>query len=481
MYVVVLTYHVSTTRHQQHTKIHSISGLIPFIIPRHLVKKIALILTAISAFAGCSNEEDKPAGDTIRIAAMYSDDGGGTSEELTAVEYAAGLVNSAQFLESDIEVVPLLFNDETDREAKARELIDDAGVVAFVSQFSATAKEILQVTQEPEYSSYVHCSGSATSPILNNPETTRPADGTFAADNNDTLFRAVMSGSYVTKIMWDIATDKSKIAILSSDDSFGTSFRGDLLALAAADSKTFVSDTVVPVSGTAGVYSDLTASVLSDNRSGTVSTVIMVGLAAETGQVLKALVEAQPAFAGEIILSNGAVDPATFVSQTGALATWRSVPGNSIRAVIHYLEGGEHSASFMAGFEEASSIREYNGFVPAHVDCLFSLSLALASGSADGLSGAEAVKAGMLKQKDSALASADVATITPATLADTKAAVAAGKSLRLDGASGVVTYDDNGDRASQLFSVMVPEGSGPFNWAIGYTWDPVENVCVSGC
>jgi hypothetical protein len=445
------------------------------------MKKIALVLTATSALVACNTEEEKKSGDTIRIAAMYSDTGS-EATTVTALQYAATQINEAGFIDKDIEIIPSLFTSETDRKAKAQEMVDDFGAVGLVSEFSSTALQILQITQSSPYDSIVSCSGSSTNPKINNPETPDAADGTIGADRNDTLYRTIANDLQQARLVWGLIENKEKLALFTVDDAYGKAFLSELTSYAAADSVDFAHQQEVPVGGAASLYTEAAQTALSGNRDGSVSTVVVIGFTGEAGQILKSLVEANPPFAGEIILSDGAVDPATFVSQTGALATWLGVPGNSVRATVPDNASGANSASFESALQAATSMGAHDSMLASHVDCLFSMSMALAAGSADGLSGAAAIKAGMLKQKDSALAgAADIVTITPTSLADVAAAVEAGKSLRLDGASGVVTYDDDGDRAVQLFSVMVPQGTGPFDWAVSQTWDAVNNECISGC
>lgn len=445
------------------------------------MKKIALTLTACSALVGCNNEGENKSGDTFRIAAMYNDTGADIPSVI-ALEYAAGQINEAGFLEKELEIVPALYTGETDRKAKAQENVDEFGVIGFVSELSSSALPILQLTSAAPYDSIVNCSGSSTNPLLNNPDTPDGSDGTIGADRNDTLYRSVANDLQQARLVWNLVGHKDKMALYTVDDSYGAAFLNELSTYAATDDVDFVHQEVVPLGGAAALYAEAAEEALAGNRAGTIDSVVIIGFATEGGQMLKALVEANPPYAGEIILSDGAVDPATFLSQTGALATWLGVPGNSVRATVPDNASGTHSASFEAALQAATSVGPHDAFVSAHVDCLFSMTMGLAAGAADGLSGAAAIKAGMLKQKDTALASAaDVVTITPTSLADIGAAVDAGKSLRLDGASGVVTFDDDGDRAVQLFSVMVPEGSGPFDWAVGQTWDAANNVCISGC
>jgi ABC-type branched-subunit amino acid transport system substrate-binding protein len=281
-------------------------------------------------------------------------------------------------------------------------------------------------------------------------------------------------------VVYQLIEDRTKAALFSIDDAYGVTFRVEIEGHASATP--LVIDEVILTDAN---QTDLDAAAdiaLAANRAGTVNTVVIAGLVEHAGPMIKHLVEATPPYAGAIIVPDGGVENGTFLSQTNAFTTWLGVAGNTLRGTAPDTATGTNSTAWLDRYITASGDEGVTPFTPTYADCLYSMLIALSQGTADGETGAAAIKAGMPKQKVSNLGG-EVVNVDPSAggLSDAIAAIEAGSAVRLDGASGLIEFDDDGDRASQNFTVFEPEGTGPYTWLRDEVWDPTIGECVLSC
>lgn len=431
---------------------------------------------------GTGDGDDTAPKEQLRIAAVYSDDGSGNNEKVEGIKLAAKDLNEAGVISKEIQIVPRLFNGETDRTQLAEDAINVDGAKAFISEFSSTAIKIARLTNTPEYENVVQCSGSSTNTKINNPNTPDGDDG-IGADRNDTLFRSVSNDIKQAQLVWELPEDKGTTGFFYVGDSYGESFHSEIAAKAATDIGGLVYDSPFPTDLNLAELQPLIDDILAKNAEGKIQTLIVVGLPEHGGPIFKALVEAPIPFAGTIIATDGMVDEAVFLSQTGAFTQWLARAGNALFATTPENNSGDNSAQWLKRFQESTGIAPSSNFLTSHADCMYSYAIALIEADVKGKDPAAFLKQGLINQKQENLAGDVVVEVTPNVdgLKAARAAFLEGKKVRLNGASGRIEYDNDGDRAVQFYAVMQAVGSGPYEWERDQVWDPVSNVCVEGC
>ncbi len=447
---------------------------------------LAVIVGVCAAtVAGCDDDGEAEASGAVVVGALYFDDSN-LNGSLVAVQLAAEDLNASGVFDRRIEIAPSLFTGDSDREALARALFDD-GAVAITSEFSSTAKTVLQLTNDTAgpYADRVQCSGSATSSTINRPDTPDEEGVAFASDKNDTLYRTVADDITHAGLLWQVVADRSKLGVYHADDAFGRSFRDAVAGLAAGEGidlvvdRSWSSDTFTVAAAQA-----VTDEILAANDAGTLDTLILVGFG-EVGDIMRLLIEAQTPFTGTIVTPEQA--GGFFNSQVGGFTAWMEREDTRVVSTVAENHEGAHSAAWFERLQAAESriTRSGSNFYPSQADCLYSLGLAMLLGEGETRYAPASIKAKMLELKASAHAGAsDVLLVSPNADGFRAAAdaIAAGRRVKLDGASGVVEFDDNGDRATQLYALRQPERfEGGWAWSTVSVHDSTSGECVTGC
>jgi hypothetical protein len=449
-----------------------------------MLKNCVLLLVggALAAFVGCSGDDDETGGGgddntVLRIGALYPDDGGG-SDSADAIRMAVADINESGVLDVTLEVVPKYFNDDSDRGAQATELMRDYGVVALASAWSSTALTVLRLTNSEEYANIIQCSGSSTNTTINNPETAAEDDGTLNSDQNGTLFRTTANDIQQAALLWTLVEDGSKLGVYALNDAYGSSFR-DQMVSRAGDSGLGFDATFENDLNISDEQSDI-ATILDANAAGNLSALVLVGLPNHGSPIVKELVSATVPFSGTILVPDGMLSAGFFASLDASFTAWLSTAGNAIYATAPEMYEGANSGAWTTRLETFDAgVDLSNAFLPSHADCayMFGLSLLKAGGDVTKLKD-------MMATFGATSVGADATEITPnaAGFQAAKAALDAGETIVLNGASGLMTWDADGDRAVQLYKTMaVQDDAGSYSWVQDKVWNAATGECVKYC
>lgn len=398
-----------------------------------------------------------------------------------AIKLAFEDLNAAGVISRPVQVLPRYFNDNIDRTQLAQETFDSFAVAGAISTSSSTALKITRLTNLEQYANIVQCSGSSTNTKINNPSTPDSEDG-IGADRNDTLFRAITNDIKQAKLVWDMSADKEHTGMIYLGAPYGESFHGEIEAKAQADVGGLAYAVPYPEGGSQVDFQPIIDEVLAKNAAGELNTIIYVG---DTvfGAFLKGLIEAPEPFVGTFIVTDGVIDDGVFLSQTSAFTQWLARPGNRLLGTTPSGFSGPNSEQWIERYKQAKGSEGIDNFVTTFADCAYSMALSLIEAEVKGEDPYAYLKVGLSSQKEASLAGAEVVLVdpNPAGLQAAKEALQAGKKVQLNGASGELVYDQDGDRIQQFYAIMEVEGAGPYKWAASQVWDPVEGVCVEGC
>ena len=453
------------------------------------IRHTALILVLLIMTPACSESGPEDPGETdnnILIGALY-EDAGGNKPEVEALRMVIQDINDSEVFENTFDLAISLFNSSlSDRTEMARELIEETGVIAIASEWSSTAKLVLQVTNK-EHTDVVQCSGSSTNTRINNTSDygTEDEDGVLGADTNDTLYRTVTNDVHQAKLVWNLVNNKDKVGVYYLNDAYGESFADQVEEYATADDKVLAfraswSEQSYDVGSQQSNLDEITR--LNDEDK--LDSLIMVGLPSQGGIVLNALLSGQQTdwFNGKLIVPDGMIDQGFFTSLQDSFTTWLTIYGNEIQGTAPENYSGDHSTEWLNRLKDFSTgIDDSDAFIPSHADCLYAFAIALLYAGADA-STAKDIKDNLSNLKSSNLES-DAVEVGPTAegLQAAKAAIADGKTVRLNGASGIIEFDDDGDRSDQPYKTYKIESNDT-----GYTWvtDSVwrtNGECISNC
>lgn len=442
---------------------------------------LGTILTLQTACPASNNNNTAVEKEQIRIGTMYTETAG-DPPAVSAIKLAVADLNQSGALPREVVLVPRYYNENIDRTELAQDLFDTVGVAGLVTEFSSTALKVLRLTNTDPYANIVQCSGNSTNTKINNPNTPASEEG-LGADQNDTLFRAVSNDIKQAQLVWTIIEDKEHAGFLYVDDAYGATFEEQINAKAQADIGGVTYSQFYPEELNASDLQPIVDDILARNAAGELNTIVIAGLPTQGGAILKALVEAPTPFAGQIIGTDGLIDPSIFLSQTGAFTEWLNRSGNVMRGTTPENFFGDNSDAWIERFKSSSGVSSFDAFVTSHADCMYSFALALIEADVKGEDPAGFLKQGMINQKQENLSGDIVVEVTPNAegLKAARSAFLEGKKVRLNGASGRIEFDDDGDRALQFYAVMKVVGAGPYEWARDQVWDPVSGICVDNC
>ncbi len=451
------------------------------------------LLSVIWQLGGCSGGDDSKSGEAVVIGGLFSQSAT-SSAQVEGVRMAVKDINESKVFDRELKVVALEFNDDSDRQAMVKELYDTHRAVAMVSEWSSTSKHALNVTNnlQDHYTDFVNCSASSTNTTINDPtisDSTAGAGFTFASDKNDTLYRGVSNDKKQARVVWAMISDKTKAGVFYCDDSYGQSFEVELKNKMTAESKAFVFDAAFPAdnfSVTGAVKTNID-SILAKNLAGELTTLVVVGLPNHGGPIMKELTEATVPFNGTIIVTDGSIEASFFGPLTDKFTTWMAQIGHTIVGTAPECYSGNNSDAWVARLKLANpGVDVSDAFVPSAADCTYAFALALMYGVADTGLTAKTIKDNLPKLKEAAFqglaeSSIQVVNADPDGLEAAAKAIALGKIVKLDGASGVFVFDANGDRIGQPYKTMKPIQSGNYTWQRVKVYDGDTGNCLLYC
>lgn len=431
---------------------------------------------------GCSDDSNN-GGTTdgnkqkVIIGSIRPDDvSSGAKRRLAATRLAVDEINRSGALDFTLEVSNKspATGDRIDADKaaqQAKELFDQAGVVAVTSTASSLAAAIIGVTNTSEYADYVQCNDSATRPSLNDQD----AEG---ADKNDVFYRPVATDFFQAKLMAKLAQEKpwTKVGIYYIDDPFGQGLRAAVKAelstlsgMTIAFDKSHSNDFNVEDAGTQSALNEIVAL----SGTGAIEVLILPSLSGQASTIIKSLTE--KGFKGALLLADGAKSNDLFGVATG-LGTWLAQTGNEMLGTEpDNYAGGESSDTFTNAFKSAYAPDEPESYSSTAYDCAYAIAYALAyAGSAKR--SAAGVKEAMQNFKENNRTSDEVDIgVGPDEFEKGVAAIQDGKRINYLGASGRLLFDANGDRPSQGMRVFGPN-AGVNAWEVKARYDEELNA-----
>lgn len=415
--------------------------------------------------SGCSETIDP--GPRTLVGVIYNDTGAVDNPGIKAIELALQDVNDAQVLEKPLVPVPFDFNAYIDRKELAVEMIEDYGIQVIFSEWSSTAQLMLELSEE-QFPSVLHCNGNSTAPGVN--------DG----DVHDTMFRAVGEATGIGNLMWGQIEDHSKVGMLTRHDAWGDSLAETIREVAAGFDGLVVDGGYELPFNMSAAMPDVEA-VLQANQQGTLDTVLLVAFSEGVGEIVKALVEANPPFEGKIFLA--AVQDSWFRIQTSSLTQWLSHPGNRLLGATEENSSGLHSADWIERFNAFATNATVESYTTASADCGYAVATAMMYAEVRDGDPLANLPEHMRRMETVSLAdtAGTVGTPTPEGMREVRAAIERGELVRVEGAAGPLEFNAVGDRALQLYRIQEVEADGGFAWDRGSVWDPTTSTCVADC
>ncbi|MEE2961788.1 MAG: ABC transporter substrate-binding protein [Myxococcota bacterium] len=455
-------------------------------------------LAVAFGFSACGGDETvtqsgttaATGGETV-IGVLYNDIGT-EQAPLLGLRMAADDLNATGLYTQKFRIVNLDFTSgaNDNRIELAEKLIKEYKAVGIISEWSSTAKKVLNLTNKT-YQDVIQCSGSSTNTKINDPNNNaEDADGVMGADANDTLYRAVSNDKKQALLAWGLVptADQEKLAVVYGDDGYGASFVDEIKKHAAAAGITSVQYLPVNPGDDMKATEDLSKTAISTivkgSNDGSITNVFAIGLPHHGAVLMKQLSkcevdvcgdDAGKSFKGNLIVPDGMIGEGFFANLGDDFATWIDTPGNSIKGTNPDNYSGANSAAWFARLTtKHPNVDVQDAFTPSHADCLYSFGLAmLHEPEATRYTGA-ALKKHMANQKEGALGSSyEKVAPTTDSFKDLPAKITAGTKLALDGASGLMVYDKNGDRRDQPYSTkkVVKMGSS-YEWKCDKVYQP---------
>lgn len=403
---------------------------------------------------------------------------------IKSMDLAIEDINAAGVLPVRLVGIHQAFGDNDDRTVLAKNMFDKQNVKALTSSWSSTGLKVLRLTNTDAYKNIVQCSDGSSNTTINDPNTPNDAQGQLMSDKNDSYYRAVSNDKKQAVVVFQRLTAQDKAGIYWSDEPYGQTFEKEVKKNADAAGKTLVFDKSYASMNfsTAGAKADLD-DLLAKNASGQLTSLVLVGLVGDAaGAIVDYLVSAATPFQGQIIVPDGLADNSLFASQKAAFATWLAKPGNSLTATLQEGMSGANSKTWADRFKARFPGEDPTAaYTTTMYDCVYSFAVAMMYGK--GTVGPTTLHDGMLNLKKSQLGDAPVSVApTVEGLKAAQAAIAAGKKVLIDGASGLMRFDNDGDAIDTLYAVLKISGTaGAYKWAPNLVWDPNNNKCFSGC
>ena len=413
----------------------------------------------VAVFCACGSGGDQ--GKKIVLGVMVANDVDVLSQlQLDAIRLAVEHINAAGVFDLPLEAVNYSpargdFIDPEKVEKIVKDLHDIDGAVAYVSNHGRDNSLVQnRVTNQPEYSDFVRCSGTSAEPTSNLP-------GYEDSDRSDTFYRTILNQMYQIDRGAELFMMKNwlRLGFVHLNDSVGNSsslYIQMKVGEYAARGMKFVFDMAVPP----GDF------VLEDNRAkldelielshGTGIDVLVMGtFQAQTNGIIKYLTEND--FRGMFILSI-----ASFTSDLFAIAKaipdWLKQPSNNIFLFTPDTCGGKHCLEFNQMFRERLQ-QEPALYSVTSYECAFVIGLAMVY-SGQNSPTRLGVKENMrqFKEKNYTGSETEVG-IGAQEFARAAQLIREGKRVDFAGASGRIFFDENGDRPTQGMCLVGPNAT----------------------
>jgi ethanolamine utilization microcompartment shell protein EutS len=302
-------------------------------------------------------------------------------------------------------------------------------------------------------------------------------------DDNDAVYRGVADDALQSQVVWTVLQDKTSagatIAIVyDSNDSYSSDFKDAIMALDDGSRTLVTLDQPVTLEMDAAAVTAFTDAfnALSPAPTGMVS----IGLAASAGKAMNAI---SSSFSGTLVVTDGQISDTFFDGLGADFITWLNDDANQIVGTTPYYEpDGSNTTAWvdrLSSVTGGTTAGPDNAFTPMMADCLYQISLAHMVGSAANDNAVEAVYQGMKTFKTATGDTTGRTAVAPtsAGLAAAKAAIDAGDSVYLDGASGPLLFSEVGDRhySMQVYATLEIENDGfAYSWVVDKLWRGLE-------
>jgi ABC-type branched-subunit amino acid transport system substrate-binding protein len=348
----------------------------------------------------------------------------------------------------------------------------------------------MQLINDPQspYTKYVQCSGSSTNTLINDP-LIKDSEQEIGSDKNDSLYRCVANDKQQAALGWNLVKNKSTFGIFYINDSYGQSFFGEISKKAKDSGHSLVFAESFPEKDfSIKIIESKLEQLLTLNKQGKLQTLLLIGLPSHGGEIVKFLVEAPSPYRGTLLLTDGMVEATFFTSLTTDFTRWIKLEGNRLFATAPETYAGELTAPWIERItKKHPAIDLSNAFLPSESDCLYAMALALMQEERSEQHRPEALKRAMRRLKASNYSGVhptDIVDISPdaAGLKRAQQALAAQKRVRLNGASGTIVFDQDGDRLDQLYKTMEPRlVNGLWQWATVSIFEGTTGSCKKNC
>ncbi len=418
----------------------------------------------VALCAACDDEEGGSSETPIVLGAIFHDDvSPAAASRLRAIELAVDHVNEAGVFNRPLVVRNLspALGDGVDamRAAdNARQLHDEHAAVGVVTLFSSIGAAVIEVTNSAGYESFVQCSCSATNVDLNNPEKS-------SGDQNDTFYRTVVSDAFQGGLQLALIAENgwTKVGVFYVDDPFGAGL-ASLLRDGLGGDLAFDASFPPGEFNTVASAGDLDA-IVAASQAGELDVLVLPVLKAHSPPIIKHLTDA--GYEGALLLSDGARADDVFLVANG-LGAWLGA-GHVMLGTEADTLGGASSSAFEAAFLDAAG-EAPDTFSSTAYDCAFAFALALLSAGDEAEFVPAEVKAGIAQFKQDRPADAVEVGIGAAGVRAAADAIAAGKMVDYQGASGRLVFDELGDRPEQGMRTFGPNADAT-GWEVKARYD----------
>ncbi|MBI2603418.1 MAG: hypothetical protein HYW48_10220 [Deltaproteobacteria bacterium] len=445
-----------------------------------------LILSVFVGVAACrpaAKEQGLEAakGSDFKIGVMFFN-GNRDSRSVHAINMAIEDVNAAGIFTRKWVADFNFYDTRTDRMKLANTMINEHRVDLVVSQWSSTALHVLQFTNRSN-PHLVQCSADSTNTYINDP-TIQDSEDLVISDKNGTLFRIVANDRKQTNVIWEQVREKEKFAIIYINDIYGASLKDELTRkYAEAVKSNFPTEALLSYPASDFVLSQITDrldALIAKSLEGTINTLILAGMSYDGSHILQYLTESPSPFRGHIILSDGMIETNTFSPLSEAFDVWLKTEGNSLTGVSPEMDVGENNEAWNRRLKERTKL--FDTYAPGAASCVYLVALALLSAPKDEELSPDAAKIGfqnfltknVSSQRDSYFAVAP----TVQALKEAKEMAARGKKLLLNGPSGEIVFDDDGDRLHQRYEKLsIHYNDGSFSFEKDTECDGDSGMC----
>ncbi len=434
---------------------------------KYLLAGFFLLWAFGAGVSGCNGDSADEKDGIVIGTIFHADVDESAALRLKAVELAVDEINEAAVFSREVRVVnlsPASGNSVDDMVAaqNTKELKETYNAIGVISLYSNLAEAIISVTNSTGYEDLVQCNCSASNVLLND-------TSVATADKNDTFYRTVVTDVVQGELMVKLITEEYEwhsVGVYSVDNTFGSGLRDLLVAMFdEVDGYEITFDDVHPdMDFSVGANQEELDEIISLNLSGALDVVILATHKSQSPLIVEYLIE--NGFEGGLLLSDGAKTEDIFITDAD-VGVWLD-DTNIMIGVEPDTMAGVNSSAFSQAFEAAYGTAPETYSSTAY-DCTFAIALSALYGEDDVV--AQSVKDNIINFKESNRLDDEVTVgIGSEGFSSAANVIASGGFVDLEGASGRLLFDNNGDRPEQGMRTFGPN-SGATGFEVVNTYD----------